>query len=168
MLIWLLLLFTCIPILELFVLIRVGTIIGPLQTILLVLVTGVVGAWMARNEGRDTLRRIRNQFNHGRVPSAELQDGLIILFSGALLLTPGLITDTIGFLGLLPLTRPWLKRLARSFFKRNIGRSSSFYQVEWHRSGEEESRKRSPEWSRTEQRADLDFDIDITPDNNSS
>ena len=103
------LLFTAIPLLELALLIRVGQAIGSLNTIAIVVITGATGAWLARAEGVGVLRRIRESIAAGQPPSTELIDGAFVLLGGALLLTPGLLTDLIGFLCLIPMTRKYLR-----------------------------------------------------------
>ena len=111
---YLILLFTVVPIVELALLIKVGQYIGVGYTLGIVVITGVVGAYLARLQGFLTLRRIQEDINQGRMPTDRLFDGVLILCSGILLLTPGFITDIIGFMGLIPFTRNlfkrWLKR----------------------------------------------------------
>ncbi|MBU2540693.1 MAG: FxsA family protein [Candidatus Omnitrophica bacterium] len=111
---YLILLFTVVPIVELALLIKVGQYLGVGYTLLIVIITGVVGAYLAKLQGLLTLRRIQEEVNQGRMPADKLFDGVLILCSGILLLTPGLITDLTGFLGLIPFTRnlfkQWLKR----------------------------------------------------------
>ncbi len=102
-------LFTAIPLLELALLIRVGQEIGSLNTIAIVVITGAAGAWLAKAEGVGVLRRIRESINAGQPPSTELVDGAFVLLGGILLLTPGLLTDVVGFLCLIPLTRRYLR-----------------------------------------------------------
>jgi len=111
---YLILLFTLIPVIELALLIRIGQHIGVGYTLGVVIFTGVTGAYLAKMQGLITLRRIQEEVNQGRMPADKLFDGVLILCSGILLLTPGFITDIIGFMGLIPLTRilfkRWLKR----------------------------------------------------------
>ena len=111
---YLILLFTLVPIVELALLIKVGQYIGVGYTLGIVIFTGVVGAYLAKMQGLFTLRRIQDDINQGRMPKDTLFDGVLILCSGILLLTPGFITDLIGFMGLIPFTRNlfkrWLKR----------------------------------------------------------
>ena len=104
------LLFTIMPLLELAILIRVGQEIGAIYTISIVVLTGAAGAWLARAQGIGVLRRIRESIKAGEPPSAELVDGAFILLGGALLLTPGLITDAAGFFCLVPATRRAIQR----------------------------------------------------------
>ena len=99
------LLFILIPLVELAILVFLGTIIGFWYTILIIITTGFLGAFMARRQGIKTLSRIRSSLEQGIVPSNELFHGALIVVGGLLLLTPGLITDITGFALLLPQTR---------------------------------------------------------------
>ena len=110
---YLLLLFTVVPAVELMILIEVGTYIGSLNTILLIVLTGILGASLARLQGFIVIRKIQTSLNAGNLPSAELLDGLMILVGGIVLLTPGFVTDAIGFMLLIPLTRALIKKLVR-------------------------------------------------------
>lgn len=115
----LLLLFVGVPLLELFILIRVGQLVGLLPTIALVVVTGVAGGILARLEGLRTIWKIRSELAHGRLPGGALLDGFAILIGGALLLTPGILTDVVGFSFLLPPTRKlFLGRIRKSLNRR--------------------------------------------------
>lgn len=109
-----LLLFIVVPLVELALLIKVGQLVGVWPTISLVILTGIAGASLAKHEGLSVLRRIERELEFGRLPTTELLDGFLILAGGLLLLTPGFITDTIGFLCLLPptriLVRAWIRR----------------------------------------------------------
>jgi len=107
---YLILLFTLVPLIELAILIKIGQYMGVAYTIGIVLLTGVAGAYLAKMQGLITLRRIQEDINQGIMPADKLFDGVLILCSGILLLTPGLLTDIIGFMGLIPLTRNLLKR----------------------------------------------------------
>lgn len=102
-------LFVIVPIVELALLIWVGGQIGVWPTILIILATAIVGAWMAQQEGLAVWRRFQDRLASGQMPGKELTDGLIILFSAALLLTPGVLTDLVGFLGLFPVTRAGIR-----------------------------------------------------------
>ncbi len=112
----LLLAFTCIPLAELTLLITVGSKIGVLQTIAIVIITGVVGAWLARMEGLATMIRVQQSLQQGLVPAEELMDAFIILVAGLMLLTPGFLTDVGGILLLIPATRNAFKRWLRRRF----------------------------------------------------
>lgn len=97
-----LLLFITIPIFEMYLLIVVGSHIGALPTIGLVVLTATIGLWLLRLEGMATLMRLQERLNQGEIPGQELLEGVMLLVGGALLLTPGFFTDTIGFVCLLP------------------------------------------------------------------
>ena len=105
-----LLLFIGLPILEMLVLIKVGGLIGAIPTILMVLLTAVIGAALLRKQGSSTWLRAQQRMQQGQMPASEMAEGLILAVGGALLLTPGFITDAIGFLCLLPFTRVWIAR----------------------------------------------------------
>ena len=98
-------LFTCIPLVEVYLLLQIGSIIGALNTILLVIITDVLGAYLAQQEGFRTLERIRTVMAQGEMPGEPLIDALLILVAGFVLITPGSLTDLLGFLMLLPVTR---------------------------------------------------------------
>ena len=93
------------PIIEIFVLIQVGSAIGALATIAIVVFTAVLGTWMLRSQGLSTLNRARNRLSGGEIPAFQLMEGLALAVGGALLLTPGFVTDAVGFACLLPPTR---------------------------------------------------------------
>jgi UPF0716 protein FxsA len=105
-------LFLVVPFAELYVLIRVGQVIGALPTIALLIVVSVVGAWLVKREGFATLARARARMDAGEVPGREMVDGLLILFAGALLITPGFLSDVIGVLLLLPPVRAVVRAAA--------------------------------------------------------
>ena len=111
---YLVLSFILIPIIELAILIKVGQFIGVLNTVLIVIFTGLAGAFIARAQGLVTLMKIQKDINEGVMPTENLIDGLMILCGGILLLTPGLISDAVGIMVLMPFTRSlikkWLKR----------------------------------------------------------
>ena len=116
MLLKLFLCFTLIPVIELYLLIKVGTVIGGFNTILLVIGTGLAGAWLAKMEGMQTMLKVRQNLNQGIMPAEELLDAFIILVAGIVLITPGLITDTFGLLLLWPVTRRRFKVFLRQKF----------------------------------------------------
>jgi UPF0716 protein FxsA len=105
--------FTLIPLVELYVLIETGRLIGTLATILLVIGTGVAGAALARQQGLRTMYQVRASLDRGIMPAEEMVDGLLILVAGAVLLTPGLITDLCGLFLLWPPGRRQVKRWLR-------------------------------------------------------
>ena len=107
-------LFVALPIVEIYVLVRVGSVIGALPTIALVIGLSAFGAWLVRHEGLGVLQRVRTALDAGQLPARELLDGALILIGGVLLLTPGFVTDVFGLCCLLPPVRTWLIRaLAR-------------------------------------------------------
>jgi UPF0716 protein FxsA len=114
MLLGLFFLFTLVPLLELYLLIRLGTYVGAVDTIAIVIGTGVAGGLLAKSQGLAVLDRMRAELNQGRLPAESLFDGLLILLAGAMLVTPGLLTDGLGLLLLIPWSRQgiksWLKR----------------------------------------------------------
>jgi UPF0716 protein FxsA len=117
MLFKLILLFTIIPALELYLLISVGSIVGAPITILIIIITGVLGAFLAKKQGLLTMQKAMQEFQMGRAPAEELWHGLLIIFAGIVLITPGFITDAIGFLLLIPISR----KMMFSFLKTKLG-----------------------------------------------
>ena len=114
MLLGLFLLFTLVPLVELYLLIWLGTYIGAVDTIAIVIGTGLAGGLLAKSQGLAVLDRMRAELNQGRPPAESLFDGLLILIAGAMLITPGLLTDGLGLLLLIPWSRQafkyWLKK----------------------------------------------------------
>ena len=127
MLLRLMLLFILMPLIELAILVYLGTIIGALYTVLIVVATGILGAVMARHQGLAALSRIRSSIESGIMPANELFDGALILAGGLLLLTPGIITDIVGFAVLVPQTRRIIRRRIRSLIHRRIQRGEIHY-----------------------------------------
>lgn len=113
---FLLLLFIIIPVIEITVLINVGQAIGAWYTVGLVLLSAFIGVNMLRYQGLSTLARAQERMNTGQIPGNEMVEGIVLAVGGALLLTPGFVTDVIGFLCLIPFTRQWLARQAMSRF----------------------------------------------------
>jgi UPF0716 protein FxsA len=109
MLSYLILLFTVLPAAELYILVKVGTYIGAFNTVLLIILTGVYGAYWARLEGLRTWVNFHQDLERGIMPADRIFDGLLILIGGVLLITPGLITDIIGFLLIFPFSRRLVK-----------------------------------------------------------
>ncbi len=101
-------LFLLIPLIEIYLLIEVGGIIGPLPTVFLVVLTAILGAILLRHQGLYTYARVQQSLARGELPAMPMLEGVVLLICGALLLTPGFFTDTIGFLGLFPPLRKWL------------------------------------------------------------
>ena len=114
----LLLALLCVPVLEIFVIIRVAGSLGIGETILVLVVVSVVGAWMVRRSGLGVLAQIRSRLARGELPAKELVDGLLILIGGLLMLTPGFVTDAVGLLLLVPPAR----LVVRSLLVRRFGK----------------------------------------------
>jgi UPF0716 protein FxsA len=115
------LIFIGVPIAELYVLLQVGHAIGVLDTLALLIVVSMVGAWLAKREGISVLRRMQAALDAGRMPGAELIDGFLILMAAALMLTPGFLTDIVAIFLLLPPVRAVVRRALRRRFARRIG-----------------------------------------------
>ncbi|MEF9437299.1 MAG: FxsA family protein [Candidatus Mariimomonas ferrooxydans] len=114
------LIFAVIPVIELALLIKVGSIIGTINTISIVILTAVIGAYMVRSEGLGVMSRIQANMQEGIFPAEELINGMMILLAGALLLTPGFFTDVIGFFMVIPVSRNFLKRIARRYIEKKM------------------------------------------------
>ncbi|MFQ5644989.1 MAG: FxsA family protein [Thiogranum sp.] len=110
------LLFLLIPLVEIYFLIQVGSVIGAIPTVALVVFTALLGAMLLRLQGLTTLQRTRSALAQGQVPAMEMFEGVLLVFSGALLLTPGFVTDAIGFLFLVP---PFRKYIIHWFLSRS-------------------------------------------------
>jgi UPF0716 protein FxsA len=113
-------LFVLVPIVELAVIIQVGQTLGVLETLALMMVISVIGAWMVKREGIGVWRRAERQVEAGAVPGRELVDGILIMLAGALLLTPGFVSDCVGILLLLPPVRVGLRRLVIARMRRRV------------------------------------------------
>ncbi|MEW9529548.1 FxsA family protein [Microbispora sp. NPDC049125] len=112
--------FLVVPVLEIWLLIQVGSVIGGWQTVALLIADSLLGAWLVRREGRRAWAALRGAVESGRMPDRELADGAMIVAGGALLLTPGFLTDVFGFFLILPVTRPVARRLLSWFFGRRV------------------------------------------------
>jgi len=132
MFIRLLLLFTLVPLIELVLLIEIGQEIGLWNTIAIVVLTGFIGAALARSEGFGIISRIQNELASGQLPGDSLIDGALVLAGALLLLTPGLITDAFGFALLLPFSRAFVKIYLKKYFnqKINTGEIHVNYKIE--------------------------------------
>ncbi len=129
-------LFVTVPLLELYLLLQVGGMVGPGPTLALVIGTGILGAWLARLEGLRTARAIRAELEAGKLPAARLTDAALILAAGLLLLTPGILTDLAGFALLAPPVRALVRRglaaaLARHLHVEVPPRDPEVIDVEW-------------------------------------
>jgi UPF0716 protein FxsA len=114
--------FILVPLAELAVLIAVGDWIGLVPTLVLLLVVSLAGAWLAKREGLAAWRRFQAALTEGRMPTVEVADGAMILLAGALLLTPGFLSDVVGILLLLPPTRALARRVAPRLAQRRLRR----------------------------------------------
>ena len=104
--------FLLVPVVEIYLLIQVGSVIGAGWTVVLVVLTAVIGVWLLRVQGLSTLTRAQRRLQENELPAREIIEGMALVVAGAFLLTPGFFTDTIGFLLLFPPTRIWLANLA--------------------------------------------------------
>ena len=116
MLLKLFLAFTLIPVLEIYLLIKLGTFLGALNTVIIVVLTGIIGAFLAKLQGLHTMIKVREGLNRGEMPAEEMLDALLILVAGIVLLTPGFLTDIAGLVILIPQTRVLFKRWLRKKF----------------------------------------------------
>ena len=126
--------FVVLPILELALLLKVGETLHLGGTLALVLLTGVVGAGLTRWQGLRTLGLMQQDMAQGRMPAPYLIDGVLILLAGAVLMTPGLITDTFGFVLLVPFTRSIIKRWLRAKIEEKV-RQGTIDVVHWEQKG---------------------------------
>jgi UPF0716 protein FxsA len=113
-------LFVILPAVELALLIQLGARIGTGATILIIMATGIIGASLARRQGLGVLRDLQRDTAEGRLPAGSLIDGVIILIAGALLVTPGVLTDLFGFACLVPAFRAFAKRIALGRLERAV------------------------------------------------
>ncbi len=109
-------LFLVIPIIEIYFLLKVGDMIGAFPTIILVVLTAVIGAGLLRQQGLSTLARLQQNMGQGKIPAQDMIEGVLLAVGGALLMTPGFVTDTMGFLCLLPFSRTFI---AKNIMKRS-------------------------------------------------
>ncbi|WFD09505.1 FxsA family protein [Tepidibacter hydrothermalis] len=120
MLMRLILLFTIVPLVELAILFKLNAYIGFFSTIGIVVFTGVLGAYLAKSQGREILFRIRHEMQDGRLPGDQLINGLCVLVGGAMLLTPGILTDMVGFTLVIPVTREFVKGFVKDKLQRMV------------------------------------------------
>ncbi|MBD3181822.1 hypothetical protein GF312_05995 [Candidatus Poribacteria bacterium] len=122
----LLTLFIITPVLEMAILIELGKLIGTLPTIGIIVITGFVGATLAKSQGIKVYLSIKKSLQNGQLPHDALIDGLLILIGGALLITPGILTDLAGFSFVIPWTRNFVRERLKKHFKGRITRMSNF------------------------------------------
>lgn len=103
--------FVVVPLLEIYVLIQVGQVIGAWWTVLLLILDSLLGTWLIKREGGRAWQALQSALQTGRMPARELADGALILIGGTLMLSPGFVTDALGILLILPLTRPVARRM---------------------------------------------------------
>jgi UPF0716 protein FxsA len=120
------LLFTIIPIVELYFLIKIGELIGAFNTILIILITALLGAYLTKNQGFIVINRIKQAFRDGKTPKHELLHGLCILIGGFTLLTPGFLTDILGLSMLIPPTRNIYIRLIEQLIRNRLNTGKWF------------------------------------------
>ena len=117
-------LFILIPIIEISLFIEIGSIIGSFYTIILIFVTAIVGVFFVRQQGISTFQKITSQLQNLETPVQTMFEGLVILISGILLITPGFFTDALGFLGLIPFSRIIFIKLVASYILSRYGKQS--------------------------------------------
>ena len=120
MVIWLFFLLIALPVAEIALLIAIGRNIGLAATVALLLLTGLLGAFLARRQGLEIVRKVQSEMAAGRAPAGQLVDGALILLAGVLLIIPGVITDALGFFCLLPAGRTILKGWVRRRFEAGL------------------------------------------------
>jgi UPF0716 protein FxsA len=112
--------FVVVPLVEIYVLIQVGQVIGAWWTIALLIADSLIGSWLIRREGRRAWQALTTSLQSGGMPARELADGALILIGGTLMLTPGFVSDAVGLFVILPVTRPLARRLLTRVVTRNV------------------------------------------------
>ena len=118
-------LFILIPIIEISLFIEIGSIIGSFYTIMLIFITAIVGVFFVRQQGISTFQKLTSQLQNLETPVQTMFEGLVILISGILLITPGFFTDVLGFLGLIPFSRIIFIKLVASYILSRYGKQSN-------------------------------------------
>ncbi len=116
----LILIFIVVPLIEILLLIEIGNRIGALNTILVIVLTAILGASMMRQQGFTIMRNIQRDLSEGRMPTVELINGALVLVGGIVLLTPGFFTDAVGFILLIPATRGFIRKKIQRLIRRKI------------------------------------------------
>ncbi len=116
----LILIFIVVPLIEILLLIEIGNQIGALNTILVIVLTAILGASMMRHQGFTIMRNIQRDLSEGRMPTVELINGALVLVGGIVLLTPGFFTDAVGFILLIPATRGFIRKKIQRLIRRKI------------------------------------------------
>jgi UPF0716 protein FxsA len=119
-----------VPVAEIALIVAVGKVIGGWQTLALLLLESALGAYLVKHEGRRSWQALRGALNTGQMPGAELADAALVLIGGTLLLTPGFLTDIIGFFFILPFTRPITRRWLQGVVERRLVRRSGIVRGE--------------------------------------
>ena len=112
--------FLVIPIVEIYVLIQVGQVIGAWWTVLLLVADSIFGSWLLKREGARAWRALQTARSEGRMPARERADAALIVFGGTLMITPGFVTDAVGLVAILPFTRPFARRLLTAVVTRRL------------------------------------------------
>ncbi|ANE48442.1 hypothetical protein SY83_21585 [Paenibacillus swuensis] len=121
-----------VPALEIWGMLTMGRLIGGWQTFVFILMTGFVGAFLAKREARKVLAAAREQMQSGQVPGTPILDGICILVGGLLLLTPGFITDLLGFMLVFPLTRPLFRAGLQAFIQKKLSQGDrNLFKFTW-------------------------------------
>lgn len=116
----LILIFIVVPLIEILLLIEIGSRIGAFNTILVIVLTAILGASMMRQQGFTIMRNIQRDLSQGRMPTEELINGALVLVGGIVLLTPGFFTDAVGFILLIPATRGFIRKKIQLLIRRKI------------------------------------------------
>ena len=135
---YLLFLFTVVPLFELYLLVRVGQYVGAFNTVAIVIFTGIFGAFLAKMEGLRVLYSVQKDLQEGRMPTAQILDGLLILIGAVLLITPGLLTDVVGFILVIPSTRALLKVWLKKQLQKIIDKREGVITVDGYRDNEDD------------------------------
>lgn len=127
----LILLFTIVPIVELSLLFKLNGYIGFVYTLGIVIFTGVLGAYLAKSQGREILFRLKYEMGQGRLPGEQLINGLCVLVGGAMLLTPGILTDMLGFILVIPITREVVKVYIKAKLQKMVNEGNANFYFRW-------------------------------------
>ncbi len=135
---YLLFLFTVVPLFELYLLVKVGLYLGAFNTVAIVIFTGIFGAFLAKMEGLRVLYSVQKDLQEGRMPTSQILDGLLILIGAVLLITPGLLTDVVGFILVIPSTRALLKVWLKKQLQKIIDKREGVITVDGYRDNEDD------------------------------
>jgi len=112
--------FVAVPLVEIWTILQVGRVVGPWWTIALLVLDSIIGSWIIRREGGRAWAALREAITGGRMPAREIADAALILVGGTLMLSPGFVTDAVGILLILPLTRPFARRMLTTVVERRL------------------------------------------------